>query len=56
MKSDALKWARKQGLSTTHFVQAETLRQLCRITIVLQIIAAGVLSNAVIALVGVWLR
>ncbi len=52
MPTDALKWARKQGLSNTHYVQAEILRQLCRISLVLCIIAAGTTIIAAIKVFG----
>jgi hypothetical protein len=52
MTSKALEWARKQGLNCEQDIMAATLRQLCHITIVLQIIAANALVIAAIMVFG----
>jgi hypothetical protein len=52
MTSNALKWARKQGLNCELDIMAETLRQLCRISTVLMVIAFGTSIVAVIKVFG----
>jgi hypothetical protein len=50
--SDALKWARKQGLNCEQDIMAETLRQLCRLTVGVGICAACLVTLTVIQVFG----